>query len=59
MGGGGQSTLSTFSTSCFGDFQIFGVNVEKIKRRKVQKVWVMDISTYPRELDGLLVACAQ
>ena len=43
MGGGGQSTLLAFLTSCFGDFQIFGVNVEKIKRRKVQKVWVMDI----------------
>ena len=36
-------TLDIFDIVFWRLFQIFGVNVEKIKRRKVQKVWVMDI----------------
>ena len=46
-GGGGGGAIDTFDISCsprvLAIFQIFGVNVEKIKRRIVQKVWVMDI----------------
>ena len=38
---GGGGAIDTFRV--LEIFQIFGVNVEKIKRRIVQKVWVMDI----------------
>ena len=40
-GGGGGNRH--FRDCVLAIFHIFGVNVEKIKRRIVQKVWVMDI----------------
>ena len=52
-GGGGQLTLSTFSTSCFGDFSNFWSKCRKIKRRIVQKVVrndVLDMCTKILEL---------
>ena len=41
--GGGNRHFRHFRHSVLAIFQIFGVNVEKIKGRKVQNVWVMDI----------------
>ena len=35
--------IDTFDIVFLAIFQIIGVNVEKIKRRIVQKVWVIDI----------------
>ena len=42
-GGGGNRHFRHFRHRVLAIFHIFGVNVEKIKRRIVQKVWVMDI----------------
>ena len=51
-GGGGNQH---FRHLVLAIFHIFGVNVEKIKRRNVQKVWVMDIRCQGKSCSQLCI----